>query len=689
MRAFIVRPFGIKNDINFDEVEELLIAPALRNVGAEGGTTIDIVESGNIRIDMFRRLLTADLVVADLSIHNANVFYELGIRHALRGHATFMLRCDADKFPFDLQTDRYFLYKKEDPGASLEDLVAALQRTKEAVEKDAATKDSPVFMSLPNLNEPDASLFNPVPQDFGEEVGRAAAEKWPGDLALLTYEAHGFEWELSGWRSVGTAQFNLGALAQAKVTWENVRKLEPSDLEANIWLGTIYERLGDLARSTQALERALYNKSICREERAEAYSLLARNAKTRWRGEWESMPSAERRTTALRSPHLQDSFENYSRAFGEDLNHYYSGLNSLAMIKVMIALAEALPQVWMENFGTDEEAEKALKGHRERAAKLAAAVDLSLNATFRRLDREGRKDVWAEISAADLYFITTDNPGRAAAAYRKALAAAPEFAAGSVRKQLAIYRDLGVLDVNLAEVFKVVGEPPPLPTPGDKAAAAPQHKRVLLFAGHMIDAPEREHPRFPADKEQVAREKIKEMIVKEMNSGAGVACGYAGGASGGDILFHEICAELGIPTRFYLAIPPQKFVTTSVQKAGPKWVDRFWKLYDEHHAQKQVRVLSEATEVKDESEYLPAWLRPKPNYDIWQRNNLWMLCNALNEGCDPKTGDPNITLIALWDEAGGDRPGGQAILSERSKTVAQGVRLSRRKSCLVFDTLER
>ena len=152
----------------------------------------------------------------------------------------------------------------------------------------------------------------------------------------------------------------------------------------------------------------------------------------------------------------------------------------------------------------------------------------------------------------------------------------------------------------------------------------------------MIDAPEREHPRFPADKEQVAREKIKEMIVKEMNSGAGVACGYAGGASGGDILFHEICAELGIPTRFYLAIPPQKFVTTSVQKAGPKWVDRFWKLYDEHHAQKQVRVLSEATEVKDESEYLPAWLRPKPNYDIWQRNNLWMLFNALAKVVTPK-----------------------------------------------------
>src|SRR5215208_7089889 len=108
MRAFIIRPFGKKkdlkdNEIDFDEVSRVLIAPALDAVGAEGRETLDIIESGNIRVDMFRRLLTADLVVADLSIHNANVFYELGIRHALREHGTFMLRCGADRFPFDLQ----------------------------------------------------------------------------------------------------------------------------------------------------------------------------------------------------------------------------------------------------------------------------------------------------------------------------------------------------------------------------------------------------------------------------------------------------------------------------------------------------------------------------------------------------------------------------------------------------------
>jgi tetratricopeptide (TPR) repeat protein len=665
MRAFIVRPFGTKNEINFDEVERVLIAPALKAVGAEGGTTIDIVESGNIRVDMFRRLLTADLVVADLSIHNANVFYELGIRHALRDHGTFMLRCDADKFPFDLQTDRYFVYSKEKPSARLADLITALQLTKDASEKNAAAKDSPVFTSLPNLSEPDASLFNPVPQDFGEEVTRAAASDRPGDLALLAYEVKDFEWETRGWRTVGTAQFDLDALVGAKVTWENVRKLEPNDLEANIWLGTIYERLGDLVRSTEALDRALKNKAIKQNERAEAYSLLARNFKTRWRSEWENKLLGERAATALRSPHLQESFENYERAFDEDLNHYYSGLNALAMIKIMVALGEALPEVWAENFRTDKKAEEALDEHREHAAKLVSAVELSLKAIFRRLEREEKKDAWAEISEADLNCITTDAPLRVAAAYRKALASARDFNVGSLRKQLAIYRDLGVLNSNLAEVFKVVGEPPPPRDPGGQAVA-PQRQRVLLFAGHMIDAPDREKPRFPPDKEGVARERIREAILKEMRTGAGVASGYAGGASGGDILFHEVCAELGIPTRLYLAIPPQKYVTTSVQKGGPRWVERFWTLYNKHQAQKEARVLSDAT---GEREYLPAWLREKPNYSVWQRNNLWMLFNALDEGCDPKTEDPNVTLIALWDGEAGDGPGGTGDLVDKVKNL--------------------
>src|SRR5438067_10112102 len=159
LRAFIIRPFGTKkdrkqNEVNFDAVQEQLIVPALERVGVDGRTTLDILRAGNIRVDMFQRLLTADLVVADLSIDNANVFYELGIRHALREKRTFMLRCEGDKYSFDLQTDRYFIYQRENPAASLEQLVAALRQTLNSEEQD-----SPVFKLLPNLQVQDRSRF--------------------------------------------------------------------------------------------------------------------------------------------------------------------------------------------------------------------------------------------------------------------------------------------------------------------------------------------------------------------------------------------------------------------------------------------------------------------------------------------------------------------------------------------------
>ena len=652
-RAFIIRPFGTQREINFDEVERVLIAPALDRLGIGGRTTIEIVEAGNIRIDMFQRLLTADLVVADLSIHNANVFYELGIRHALCDRHTFMLRCREDKFPFDLQTDRYFEYSREAPGASLASLIAAIRQT-----LDSKKVDSPVFLALPNLRAPDPSTFLTVPPTFGEEVERAAVDRRPGDLRLLASEVQkDFEWGIVGLRVIGRTQFKLNAFEGAKETWEAVRKNDPDDLEANLLLGTLYERLGDLTRSTQALERALDNTDIEKNDHAEACSLLARNAKTRWCGEWKEASADARRAKALRSPWLKDSYEDYSRAFDADLNHSYSGLNALAMLTIMVELGAALPEVWGEPFASDEEATLQLASYREQAQKLAAAVDLSLQAMRNRLKREDKTDVWAEISYADLLCITSKRPQRVAAGYRDAIKNVADFKLDAVRKQLLIYKQLGLLEANLAEAVKVVGSL----EEADGGDPAAKSLRVILFTGHMMDAKGRETPRFPADKEEVARQAIREAVVKEMRVNEAVAWGFAGGASGGDILFQEVCAELGIPTQLYLAIPPERYVVSSVQKAGERWVERFWKLYHKHSEQKRVRVLSEATNVLDAREYLPAWLRTKPDYDIWQRNNLWTLFNALSAG-----GARNLTLIALWDgEPTGDGPGGTSDLVRR------------------------
>src|SRR6266852_1027130 len=110
MRAFVIRGFGQKAGVDFDRVHQELIKPALEEVGAGGGTTGEIVEAGNIREDMFRELVLADVVVADISVHNANVFYELGVRHAMRNRSTVLIRARIDDVPFDLSTDRYLSY---------------------------------------------------------------------------------------------------------------------------------------------------------------------------------------------------------------------------------------------------------------------------------------------------------------------------------------------------------------------------------------------------------------------------------------------------------------------------------------------------------------------------------------------------------------------------------------------------
>src|SRR2546429_245694 len=92
-RAFVIRPFGIKKDsaggtVDFDNVHAELIGPALKSAGLAGSTTGEIIEAGNIREDMFSLIIEADLIVCDITYHNANVFYELGIRHALRKKRT-------------------------------------------------------------------------------------------------------------------------------------------------------------------------------------------------------------------------------------------------------------------------------------------------------------------------------------------------------------------------------------------------------------------------------------------------------------------------------------------------------------------------------------------------------------------------------------------------------------------------
>lgn len=162
--AFVAMPFGVKkdgqsNEIDFNRVYAELIKPALEAAGLEVFRADEEERAGDILPDMFQELLIADLVVADLTIDNPNVWYELGVRHALRARGVVLICGGQVTTAFDLYTDRKFRYGTKDQGldpATLEQDKAMLARmVKETMASWHDRKVSPVYHLLPNLQEPD------------------------------------------------------------------------------------------------------------------------------------------------------------------------------------------------------------------------------------------------------------------------------------------------------------------------------------------------------------------------------------------------------------------------------------------------------------------------------------------------------------------------------------------------------
>lgn len=162
---------------------------------------------------------------------------------------------------------------------------------------------------------------------------------------------------------------------------------------------------------------------------------------------------------------------------------------------------------------------------------------------------------------------------------------------------------------------------------------------ALLFTGHMIDRPGRKDPRFPPQAETRVRIAIQEAIASIRSAQPGSTIGLAGAACGGDLLFHEVCAEMGIATEVLLALPVADFVAKSVAPAGSEWVQRFHALLA-NRGPDNVKILS-AQDGLIEGE----------TTNVWQRTNLWVLEQAVALA-------PERTLLALWDGKTGDGPGG-------------------------------
>lgn len=644
MRAFIIRPFSAVDGIDFNQVQRELILPALEKVGLVGATTEAIVEAGNIREDMFRELIEADVVIADVSVENANVYYELGIRHALRGRVTVMIRAKSvdTRVPFDLATDRQIRYPYPEPGAGVNELAAALARSMKQ-----ERIDSPVLDLLPGVRVDTAPPQ--LPRALHEAIDRSREARCAADLRVIAEEVRHSRVEEPALRLIGAALKDIEDYSGARDVWERVRTSWPQDLMANRALSDIYRRLADadrrpaevasvnamLFQSDQAIDRVLGRTGLAVNEEAELRAMRGANAKRRWRSAFEAVPLAERQQAALQSLFVYSAFDDYRRAFTKDLNHWYSGINALALAVALCELAEAQPEAWADRFQTDEEADAERKELEDERNRLTTAVRISVG-NSRRL--AVGQDRWLLATEADLLFLVEASPQRVQVAYRQAAGLLSGFERASVRQQLELFESLSLR-----------GDLPQRAL-AELSSTRPPKRRTILFAGHMLDEPGgTDRSRFPSDYEPAARAAIAQIVAEIRRSSGGDLpaepgsdesatsavdlVGAAGATHGGDVLFHEVCQELGIPTEVLMPFPEQIYRATAVSGRADEWVERYHRVRDSSQV---FTMLS--------SEDRPAWQADDRPYDAWERTRYWMLEHAA-----ATSGDGRFIVVVLWD----------------------------------------
>jgi len=154
MKCFVIMPFG-NRQTEPDRARELdllydrLIKPAVESVAIPGRPGEHVVchrgdkepRPGEVITHIIENLVSADIAIADLTGRNANVFYELGVRHAVNDNTILIARTEED-IPFDLRGQRFFIYRLDLEGGLL--LRDALVQAIEDILKAPKRVDNPV-----------------------------------------------------------------------------------------------------------------------------------------------------------------------------------------------------------------------------------------------------------------------------------------------------------------------------------------------------------------------------------------------------------------------------------------------------------------------------------------------------------------------------------------------------------------
>lgn len=153
--CFVIMPIGSGDvhEIHLNRYDNI-IRPAVEGFILNGEQAFDvkradfISRTGSINKKVIQNIYKADVVIADLTDLNPNVFYELGVRHSLR-NGTILIALEGTKIPFDVQDLNVIFYKDRVGGEKK--VIPEIQEFLNELLCNERVEDSPVFSILPEL----------------------------------------------------------------------------------------------------------------------------------------------------------------------------------------------------------------------------------------------------------------------------------------------------------------------------------------------------------------------------------------------------------------------------------------------------------------------------------------------------------------------------------------------------------
>lgn len=289
-KCFVIIGYGKKpsyangkhRQLDLDETFETLIKPVFDELGIDCYRAIDKNLSGSIDQLMLQEIRDAELAIADLSTLNANVMWELGVRHALKPRHTIMI-CEKEQMssiPFDIRSFVVHQYAHTEEGIPNKEVKRFIPHLKMVVEsilnEDPAKNDSPVYTFLNDLGQTKAAVDQDSPQQesFASLMKKAEdfknQKKFETALALLA-EAKKFAVANMTLRdnlpliicrqalcTYKMEQPNkLEAFMKAKVILDELNPENSQDIEVLGLSGAVHKRLFELSGESSYLDEAL------------------------------------------------------------------------------------------------------------------------------------------------------------------------------------------------------------------------------------------------------------------------------------------------------------------------------------------------------------------------------------------------------------------------------------------------